>query len=138
MRPHGTLSVPNLIKCTHLWMSMSKPHTVRHLILRCVASDSSCQPDADYSQHSSSSTENIFDELPALSAPLKSDLCDELDRYLSTDPEHVTDALSWWYEKRSVYPRLHHMALDYLTIPGEFSFVHIHCSLIIIPISYVC
>jgi len=56
-------------------------------------------------QRSSSSFENIFDELPALSAPPKSDLRDELDRYLSTDPEHVTDALAWWYEKWAVYIR---------------------------------
>ena len=67
----------------------------------------------------SSSSKNIFDDLPALSAPPKSDLHDELDRYLSTDPEHVTDAFAWWYEKRVIYPRLHRMALDYLTIPGE-------------------
>ena len=47
-----------------------------------------------------------------------------LDRYLSTDPEHVTDTISWWYEKRFVYPCLHHMALDYLTIPGRlFNFL---------------
>ena len=70
-------------------------------------------------QLSSLSTENLFDDLPALSAPPKSELRDELDRYLSTDPEHVTDAFAWWYERRSVYPRLHRMALDYLTIPGE-------------------
>ena len=63
--------------------------------------------------------------MPALSAPLKSDLRDELDRYLSTDPEHVTDAIAWWYEKRSIYPRLHRMALDYLTIPGEFIYYFI-------------
>ena len=67
----------------------------------------------------SSSTNNIFDDLPALSAPSKSDLRDELDHYLSTDPDHVTDTISWWYEKRFVYPRLHRMALDYLTIPGR-------------------
>ena len=42
----------------------------------------------------------------------------ELDRYLGTDPEHVTDALAWWYEHKHVYPRLHRMALDYLSIPG--------------------
>jgi hypothetical protein len=71
-------------------------------------------------QPSSSSSENIFDDLPALSAPSKSDLRDELDHYLSTDPEHVTNALAWWHKKRFVYPRLHRMALDYLTIPGEF------------------
>jgi hAT family C-terminal dimerisation region len=45
----------------------------------------------------------------------------ELDRYLGTDPEHVTDALAWWYEHKHVYPRLHRMALDYLSIPGTFS-----------------
>ena len=36
------------------------------------------------------------------------------------DPKHVTNTLAWWHEKRFVYPRLHRMALDYLTIPGEF------------------
>jgi hypothetical protein len=74
-------------------------------------------------QPSSSSSENIFDDLPALSAPPESDLRDELDRYLSTDPEHVTNALAWWHEKRFVYPRLHRMALDYLMIPGAFCFL---------------
>ena len=68
----------------------------------------------------SSSSNNIFDDLPALSAPSKSDLHDELDRYLSNNPEHVTDAIAWWFEKCHVYPRLHRMALDYLTIPGRF------------------
>jgi hAT family C-terminal dimerisation region len=71
-------------------------------------------------QPSSSLSENIFDDLPALSAPPESDLHDELDRYLSMDPEHVTNALAWWHRKRFVYPRLHRMALNYLTIPGEF------------------
>ena len=45
---------------------------------------------------------------------------DELDRYLSTDPEHVLDVLVWWYEHKGTYPRLSRMALDYLSIPGEF------------------
>jgi hypothetical protein len=36
-----------------------------------------------------SSSENIFDDLPALSAPATVELRDELDQYLSTDPEHV-------------------------------------------------
>ena len=67
----------------------------------------------------SSSAKNIFNNLPALSAPLKSDPHDELNRYLSMDPEHVTDAITWWYKKCSIYPRLHHMALDYLYIPGR-------------------
>ena len=64
--------------------------------------------DADLSiLQRSSSANNIFDDLPALTAPLKADLRDELERYLATDPEHVTDSISWWYENRSVYPRLH-------------------------------
>ena len=62
----------------------------------------------------------MFDVLPALSTPCSSDLRDELERYLSTDPEHVADVCAWWYEQRLVYPRLHHMALDYLTIPGVY------------------
>lgn len=70
--------------------------------------------------------------MPALSAPPKSDLRDELDRFLSTDPEHVTDPFVWWHEKRFIYPRLHRMALDYLTIPGEFPFVIYIFSLVLI------
>ncbi len=62
----------------------------------------------------------MFDDLPTLSAPLSSELCDELEWYLSTDPEQVTDVCGWWYEWRVVYPRLHRMALDYLTIPGLY------------------
>lgn len=67
-----------------------------------------------------SSSKNIFDNLPALSAPKKATLRDDLDRYLSTDPEDVTDALQWWYEHKHTYPHLHRMALDYLSIPGRF------------------
>jgi hAT family C-terminal dimerisation region len=67
-------------------------------------------------------TENIFDNLPALSAPRIRDLCDKLDRYLSTDPEHVIDVLMWWTERRSMYPHLSRMALDYLSIPGELTY----------------
>lgn len=66
------------------------------------------------------SAANIFDDLPALSAPKSSELRDELDRYLSTDSEQVMDVCQWWYERRVVYPRLHRMALDYLTIPGKY------------------
>ena len=82
---------------------------------------------------------NIFDELPALSAPLKTDH-DKLDHYLSTDPEHVTDAVAWWYKKQFVYPCLHCMALDYLTIPGDLFFCWYLIKFIgtIISISYIC
>jgi len=67
----------------------------------------------------SSQTENIFDHLPALNALKAKELRDELARYLSTDPEQVDDVLLWWHERKSMYPRLSRMALNYLTIPGE-------------------
>ena len=44
---------------------------------------------------------------------------DEFDRFLSTGPEDVKDALAWWNQNRAVYPRLARMAFDYLTIPGK-------------------
>ena len=61
----------------------------------------------------------MFDGLRALIAPASTELRDELECYLSTDPEHVTDVIAWWYERRAVYPRLYCMALNYLTIPGR-------------------
>jgi hypothetical protein len=66
-------------------------------------------------------SKNIFDNLPALQAPPPSELRDEFEKYLSTDPEHVEDALLWWYEHKHVFPRLHRMALNYLSIPGMTS-----------------
>ena len=63
-------------------------------------------------------TKNIFDSLPTICAPKATDLCDELDRYLSTDPEHTNDVLLWWAEQKAIYPCLSRMALDYLSIPG--------------------
>ena len=62
----------------------------------------------------------MFDNLPALSTPATSELRDELDHYLSTDPEQVTDIFKWWYKRKGTYPCLHHMALNYLTIPGAY------------------
>ena len=67
---------------------------------------------------------NIFDTLPALSAPKLSELRDELDSYLSTDPEHVIDALAWWVGKHATYPHLSRMALNYLSIPGRWNLQH--------------
>jgi len=46
---------------------------------------------------------NIFDNLPDL-AP--SDRRDELDCYLASDVENITDALMWWYERRAAFPCL--------------------------------
>ena len=65
---------------------------------------------------------NIFDDLLSLAPPKTTDLRSELDHYLSTDVENVTDAgaLQWWNERRQAYPHLSRMGLDYLAIPGEF------------------
>jgi len=60
----------------------------------------------------------MFDDLTFLAPIHGTALSDELTLYLNTEPENVKDAVQWWYEKRKTYPRLHRMALDYLTIPG--------------------
>jgi hypothetical protein len=41
---------------------------------------------------------NIFDNLPSL-APIHGGSClvDELNLYLSTNPENIQDAIKWWY-----------------------------------------
>lgn len=57
--------------------------------------------------------------LLALSAASKLALDDEITRYLSAPLEHTLDPLLWWTEKKTVYPRLSRMALDYLSIPGR-------------------
>ena len=63
---------------------------------------------------------NIFDSLPALAPPKASNLGSELNRYLSTDAEHIINAIGWWHEHYHTYPSLSHMALDYLTVPGMY------------------
>ena len=63
-------------------------------------------------------SKNIFDNLPALTAPRQSEVCNELDAFLSVDPKNVIDMIRWWLEKCSTYPWLSQMALDYLTIPS--------------------
>jgi len=77
------------------------------------------EEDAEASVCKDGNSSNIFDNLPALSAPRIKELRDDLDRYLGTDPEHVADVLMWWTERKSTYPCLSRMALDYLSIPGE-------------------
>lgn len=51
---------------------------------------------------------------------------DELDEYLSLPPERIEEdgALKWWTMKKDIYPNLHRMALDYLSIPGLSSSYH--------------
>jgi hypothetical protein len=61
---------------------------------------------------------NIFDHLPNL-APMSSDLGNELDCYIVADIEDTKDALMWWYERHTTFPRLSLMAHDYLSIPGK-------------------
>ena len=58
-------------------------------------------------------------QFPSL-APIKRHMSaiDELQLYLTTEPEDIANPVSWWYEKRNTYPRLYRMALDYLNIPG--------------------
>jgi hypothetical protein len=69
----------------------------------------------------SMSSKNIFDNPPTF-APLRgSALTDEIQLYLTTDCENVKNPIQWWYEKRKAYPRLHRMALDFLSIPGLLS-----------------
>ena len=77
------------------------------------------EEDAEASMCKNGNSLNIFDNLSVFSAPRIKKLCDDLDRYLSTDPEHVVDVLAWWTERKSTYPCLSRMALDYLSIPGE-------------------
>jgi hypothetical protein len=68
-------------------------------------------------------SDNIFDNLPILSIPLRTvNEHTELDAYLNSD---VADPgkngpLFWWYEHAHIYPHLSRMALDYLSIPGKF------------------
>ena len=57
--------------------------------------------------------------MAALGAPESTELCDELDRYLGSDPEYVVDAVRWWYDRRADYPHLSRMARDYLIIPRK-------------------
>ena len=49
-----------------------------------------------------------------------SDLGDEVERYLAAPLDTPADPIVWWIERRSIYPNLARMALDYLTIPGTY------------------
>lgn len=62
----------------------------------------------------------MFDNMLFLSAPKKAAVVNELARYLASPTEATEDPLLWWIEKRIVYPRLARMALNYLSIPGQF------------------
>lgn len=53
---------------------------------------------------------------------------DELDAYLGSRTEPLDEdedpyaAIKWWTMKKHIYPNLHRMALDYLSIPGLSSY----------------
>ena len=55
-----------------------------------------------------------FGDLSVTTAPCAS----EIQEYLSHPVENVKDPLRWWVDNKHVYPNLHRMALDYLSIPG--------------------
>lgn len=42
----------------------------------------------------------------------------EIQEYLKSAVENVKDPLGWWVDNKHVYPKLHRMALDYLSIPA--------------------
>jgi hypothetical protein len=42
----------------------------------------------------------------------------EIEEYLNHVVENVKDPLKWWVNNKYVYPNLHCMALDYLSIPA--------------------
>ena len=45
----------------------------------------------------------------------------EIDEYLRLPIEACRDPLKWWLDNQHVYPNLSNMAMDYLSIPSEWS-----------------
>jgi len=45
----------------------------------------------------------------------------EIQEYLSLPVKNVKDPLKWWTDNKYMYPNLHRMALNYLSIPGKSS-----------------
>jgi hAT family protein len=66
-----------------------------------------------------SKSNNIFNNMAALTAPKTTDFHDKLNRYLSSDPEHVVNAVCWWHNHCAEYPCLSRMAINYLVIPHK-------------------
>ena len=62
-----------------------------------------------------------FGDLSVTTAPRVS----EIQEYLSHPVENVKDPLRWWVDNKTVYLRLHRMALDYFSVPGKSG---IHCN----------
>jgi hypothetical protein len=107
------LCVLNLIAYTSPLKSKRHLPLVRYVL----QSDLPIHVNTSMYQSKSVPSKNIFDNLPSLTTHQVSELYDELERYLGTDPEDVQDVLLWWYEHKHIYPRLYRMALNYLSIP---------------------
>ena len=45
------------------------------------------------------------------------EVCGELNDYLSLPIEKVHDPIGWWWDHKAMYPKLSHMAFDYLSVP---------------------
>jgi hypothetical protein len=110
--------VRTLIQCLLIFYSMSFAAGVSH---------SETEGKISVSIHSlnnigTQESENIFDNLPTLVQPTAMELQDELDRYLSTDPEQTDNVFAWWNERKAAFPCLSRMALDYLCIPSKSSY----------------
>ena len=69
---------------------------------------------------------NIFDNLPAMGSIGGCILKDELNDYLKEPHKYVVDVIQWWYNQCKTWLCLSQMALDHLSIPGTFpsSFKH--------------
>lgn len=61
----------------------------------------------------------MFDNL-CTAPPTTPTTQDKLSRYLAAPTEAVGDVIAWWLKNRKTYPALSCMALDYLSIPGEW------------------
>ena len=56
-----------------------------------------------------------FGNLSVTTCPCES----EIQEYLSLPVENIKNPLKWWEDNKHIYPNLHHMALDYISIPGK-------------------
>jgi len=57
-----------------------------------------------------------FGNLSVTTCPRES----EIQEYLSLPVENVKNPLKWWEDNKHIYPSLHRMALDYISIPGTY------------------
>lgn len=79
----------------------------------------------------------MFDSLPRRSG--KSQKADaapasEFERYIAAETEDVEDVIAWWWKRRKDFPNLSRMALDYLSIPGEYNVALLFCAVLITPL----